>query len=502
MKKNYLSRILVFIFPLVFYAQSDFDCSSLNPTVQSEVNICKPGENVVLEAQLNNGNRLYWYESNTLSEPISANYFLDVGYIDSNVSYWVTEVFAEHGDKIKNQGVLEYISRDRTSNQSDWGLAIQANQPFGIIDVDIYSYDKGGEITIELQNEYNEVLATKNFIISDGGTMESLKKQTLNLDFEIPYKGLYYLIKTNGSVSMGTTSRPAYPFVIDKLGEIVDGYQDGNLTNGKFYAFFYNWTVRPFDIICESDRKEIKINVNDDYPDVPAINSEYVLCGDADFSLSDIQIEDTNELQWYDEEGNDLSEDTVIEEGVVYIAADLSVGGCLSEFAEVTFVYQDISDTPLAETSQTYEEGSGADLTSLEVDGENLRWYADEDKEEELPEDTLLEDNMTYYVSQTLEEHCESDLIGITVTETLGVADVYFEGLKYNNPVQDILYLSNDVEIESISVYDLSGRQLSVATDKLSSNELRMDLSGLSAGVYFFNMSVDEGNKMIKIIKQ
>jgi len=109
---------------------------------------------------------------------------------------------------------------------------------------------------------------------------------------------------------------------------------------------------------------------------------------------------------------------------------------------------------------------------------------------------------MTYYVSQTLEEHCESDLIGITVTETLGVADVYFEGLKYNNPVQDILYLSNDIEIESVTVYDLSGRQLSVATDKLSSNELRMDLSGLSAGVYFFNLHVNEGTKMIKIVKQ
>src|SRR5690625_1220645 len=268
------------------------------------------------------------------------------------------------------------------------------------------------------------------------------------------------------------------------------------------YFYFYNWKIETIEMVCESNRKEIKVNVNDDYPDVPAIDSEYVLCGDADFSLSDIQIEDTNELQRYDEEGNDLSEDTVIEEGAVYLAADLSVGGCLSEFAEVTFVYQDIADTPLAETSQTFEEGSGAVLTSLEVEGENLRWYADEDKEDELPEDTLLEDGMTYYVSQTFEEHCESDLIGITVTETLGVADVYFEGLKYNNPVQDILYLSNDVEIESISVCDLSGRQLSIVADKLSSTELRMDLSGLSVGVYFFNLHVNEGTKMIKIVKQ
>src|SRR5690625_3453953 len=512
MKKEYLLKISIIIFPLLFYAQSDFDCSSLMPIVENtEINICVPGGAIQLEAQMNTGNRIYWYDSEASETPIGEGVNFEIEVYEST-SIYGSEAYVEIGGNINKLGLKtdELAENDGfISNPSEIGLGLtfEAENPFIIVEVDVFSFDQGGDINVELHDESGQVIESKNFTISSGGTQSNRIKHTLTLDFEVPHKGIFHLVHTKGEVKLGLTMDGSftYPISLGDFGNLIDGYHylmDLEGIGAFIYPIFYNWSIQTLNTVCESEREKIIVQINDDYPEVLDIEDKIVLCGNGGFIFADVNIDNAYKLQFYNNDGEMLNSDFSIEEDTLYYVSEVSKGGCIGDFVEIKFIFQDISDSPIAEALQSFEEGSDADLTSLEVEGENLRWYADEDKEEELPEDTLLEDNMTYYVSQTLEENCESDLIVITVTETLGVADVCYEGLEYNNPVQDILYLSNDVEIESISVYDLSGRQLSIVADKLSSTELRMDLSGLSAGVYFFNLHVNEGTKMIKIVKQ
>src|SRR5690625_7129460 len=53
-------------------------------------------------------------------------------------------------------------------------------------------------------------------------------------------------------------------------------------------------------------------------------------------------------------------------------------------------------------TRRSSDLETGETLATLEVDGRDLRWYADVDKATELPMTTELIDDTTYYVTQTL----------------------------------------------------------------------------------------------------
>src|SRR5690625_2841002 len=104
MKKKYLLRILVLIFPLVFYAQSDFDCSTLNPVIENtELNICVPGGAIQLEAQMNTGNRIYWYDSEASETPIGEGVNFEIEVYEST-SFYGSEAYVEIGN-INNLGL-------------------------------------------------------------------------------------------------------------------------------------------------------------------------------------------------------------------------------------------------------------------------------------------------------------------------------------------------------------------------------------------------------------
>src|SRR5690625_7887433 len=107
-------------------------------------------------------------------------------------------------------------------------------------------------------------------------------------------------------------------------------------------------------------------------------------------------------------------------------------------------------------TRRSSDLETGETLATLEVDGRDLRWYADVDKATELPMTTELIDDTTYYVTQTLTGLCESKPLAIHVTETLGVMEVVFENIKIApNPVIDYLQVMNIEKIDEVEVYEI-----------------------------------------------
>src|SRR5690625_5998292 len=71
----------------------EFDCSYLSPDILTPlVELCLPGGEVTLHAVVNAGDHGRWIDSDTAVEPITKTDKLELGFVDTTVSYWVSEV--------------------------------------------------------------------------------------------------------------------------------------------------------------------------------------------------------------------------------------------------------------------------------------------------------------------------------------------------------------------------------------------------------------------------
>jgi alpha-tubulin suppressor-like RCC1 family protein len=76
-----------------------------------------------------------------------------------------------------------------------------------------------------------------------------------------------------------------------------------------------------------------------------------------------------------------------------------------------------------------------------------------------------------------------------------------FNGAKaFPNPIKDILNISFDKEITSVSVYNLLGQE--VLTKVINANEGSLDTSNLSSGTYIVKVNADNAVKTLKVIKE
>ena len=67
----------------------------------------------------------------------------------------------------------------------------------------------------------------------------------------------------------------------------------------------------------------------------------------------------------------------------------------------------------------------------------------------------------------------------------------------YPNPVNDVLFIETEVEIERVVVYDLFGRQqVNMTTGQ------QVDVAGLNSGVYFVKVVTNEGEVVKRFVKK
>src|SRR5699024_5849738 len=334
-----------------------------------------------------------------------------LGYVEESTSYWVTEA-RMIGGELNGQGKEEPIATT-TSSLSNYGLQFDVTEKFVLVSVDVYP-TTAGVMDLELRDASGTVLEVISGINIPAGDGET--PYTVELDLTVPVGQGLRLIKTNSAPTMVRESTGnTYPYPIGEVGEITGGALNQG-SNLAAYYWFYNWKINAAEPVCESDKVEVEIIVSDEIPDAPEVERNYTFCGIDTYTLADIEVEG-DQLVWYDRVGNELEEDTEVEDGKTYYVVD-KAGGCVSNIAEVMVSIRDYSELPIADTEQDFTENQT--LADLEVDGVQLKWYADADKEELLEEDTKLEDKATYYVTQTKSGHCESEALGITVTKVLG----------------------------------------------------------------------------------
>ncbi len=90
-----------------------------------------------------------------------------------------------------------------------------------------------------------------------------------------------------------------------------------------------------------------------------------------------------------------------------------------------------------------------------------------------------------------------------TIEENLSVNEFDFHSAKlYPNPTDDTVYISSDLILESVRIYDLNGRLLSlISADSGENMQSSIDLSELTKGVYFIELISGKLKSVYKIVR-
>lgn len=490
----------------------EFDCGLMSVLVEEPVYyVCAPGGTVSVPLTASGlGSEIYWYNEQTGGDIIGMgeNFFANV---TESTSFWVSEVFTKESSDASgplptyctptfsigctssdyiNDFILEDVSGTTLISHLGTGCSNNAYAD--------YTDDASLTATLVAGGTYN--------FEATHGTSSQYIRIWIDLDGNGSFEDageLLYESTTAGSTSSPTNGSFQIPQNLISGVSVMrvkttwsTGASNSCTQSGSYgEAHDYKVILIGSEVVCESSREEIRVVMNEDVTPVPVVTPKQTICGES--LLSDIIVLGTD-IRWYDSNGTELSPNTPVIEGYEYFVTQ-TIRACESAMLEVVMDFTEKSSEPVAAINQAFE--TGQNLTDLEVFGDNLTWYADQWKVTPIPSSTLLSDQTTYYVTQTFEDMCESETLGITVHEILDVKDVLFEAFEfYPNPVDDVLFITNAEVIDEIEIFDLSGRL--VYSNQYTNSSIEVDVTRLSTGTYLMKAKVDDMEKIFRVIKK
>ncbi len=157
---------------------------------------------------------------------------------------------------------------------------------------------------------------------------------------------------------------------------------------------------------------------------------------------------------------------------------------------------------PTGSNSQSFNPGTT--LASIQVTGQNIKWYSGLNKNvtsTPLPLSTILVDGTTYYASQTIGGYESTTRLPVTVHLALSSPQFELKGLTFApNPVATNLSIHSDDTIDSYSIYNLLGQL--VVSKKCNATSLQIDVTSLNSGNYFVKLTSENKQSTIKIEKK
>ncbi|WP_290966863.1 T9SS type B sorting domain-containing protein [Flavobacterium sp.] len=162
---------------------------------------------------------------------------------------------------------------------------------------------------------------------------------------------------------------------------------------------------------CESERAAVLINIQNTL--VPTANANQPFCNGQNPTIANIEITGTS-IKWYNAptNGSLLPETTALQDGKTYYASQ-TINDCESPRFGVTVSIVNTPSVPTGTPEQSFCKKENKTLNDIQITGQNIKWFDTYFSASVLPNTTLLENNRTYYVSQTI--GCESDRIPILV---------------------------------------------------------------------------------------
>lgn len=185
------------------------------------------------------------------------------------------------------------------------------------------------------------------------------------------------------------------------------------LDNKKYYATRKNGNCPE-----STERLEVLIHISSSPQAPTSINPEF--CKSDNAKLADISISGQN-LKWYANvsDVSNIPITTLLENGSTYYVSQ-TVNGCESPRTPILVLIHNTA-SPTTTSPQPFCIQQNATLNSIEISGQNIKWYDALTNGHLLADTTLLQNGITYYASQTI-NGCESErapvLINIQNTAT------------------------------------------------------------------------------------
>lgn len=266
------------------------------------------------------------------------------------------------------------------------------------------------------------------------------------------------------------------------------------LVNGTHY--YASQTINS----CESlERLEIIPQIQ--FIAAPEFIAPAEFCLNGNSTVAALLAAGTN-IKWYGQSagGEALPPSTLLINNKSYFATQ-TVNGCESTARlMLTVNLNPKPQTPTGNSVQSFEAGSKVE--DINVSGTQLKWYTSQADAQvglnAITPSQILVDGETYYVTQTL-LGCESDPLSVTVT--LIITSIEPDGILefYPNPVDHILTISFSKVIDNLSIVNALGKQ--VLNQKVSSNQIELDLSNLERGIYIIHIKHTDTVISKKVIK-
>ncbi|WP_338840393.1 T9SS type B sorting domain-containing protein [Flavobacterium ginsenosidimutans] len=162
---------------------------------------------------------------------------------------------------------------------------------------------------------------------------------------------------------------------------------------------------------CESERVPVTINIQVTL--APTGNANQQFCTGQNAAIANIEITGTS-IKWYDASTNGslLTETTALVDGKTYYASQ-TINNCEGPRFGVTVSIVTTPSVPNANQEQAFCKKENKTLNDIQITGQNIKWFDTNFSAAALPNTTVLENNKTYYASQTI--GCESDRTPILV---------------------------------------------------------------------------------------
>ena len=251
---------------------------------------------------------------------------------------------------------------------------------------------------------------------------------------------------------------------------------------------------------CDSPKRAVAVRILS--VSAPVINP-ITICGDAMVSTLPLNASAGTNYKVYSSAfaTTDMGQNDPITTGTYYIS--LVDNGCETARAAVYITVMARPNAPTGNINQMFQDY--AEVRQLKANEANVIWFDSYNDAinnvNPLPVSTPLQEGKTYYGILVGAGNCGSLPFEVTVKIVLGLNDLDLASLKYYpNPVDSELTVSYKEAIKLIEVYDILGKQ--IKTQKFDANDVRIDVSTLSAGTYMVKVHTNAGSQFIKIVKK
>src|SRR5690606_34667369 len=191
-------------------------CNPLEILSSTGASVCQQGTATLQATASGTGDGVYWYDAAVGGNKVGEGASFETPILTETTSYWASEVLLE-GGAVSGQGKpANTLTTGISTSGSNWGLMIEAYEPFTIVDVTVYSTGAGGDITVELQDASGAPIDNVVVTVPGGGTTTDPIPYVATLNLEVPAAGTYRLLRTTSNPAtvnmVRESSGNSYPY--------------------------------------------------------------------------------------------------------------------------------------------------------------------------------------------------------------------------------------------------------------------------------------------------